>query len=150
MSLYNQLFGENKDTTALLGMIELTRNDFDRFRDVWLNTVGTEIDVFTRLGGGNRQDYKDTIEKIRNNKFYLNDYDDNFDNTYAHFIFKVPEKYLKTCEKIAPKEPISFEKRFKQALEDMHKPGTRAFEATNNIANIIKTNIEKGNPFIGI
>lgn len=92
MSLYNKLFDENKDAMALLGMIELTRNDFQRYRDVWLNKEGTIITVFTRLGGNNRKEYKQVFENIRKNPYYVQDFDDNFDETYAYIRFKVPEK----------------------------------------------------------
>ena len=57
MSLYNRLFNENKDATALLGMINCTRNDFMRYRDVYLNKTGTIITVVARIGRYNRKEY---------------------------------------------------------------------------------------------
>lgn len=51
MSLYNMLFGENPDAMALLGMLELTRKVFGRYRDVYLNKDGTKITVISRIGG---------------------------------------------------------------------------------------------------
>lgn len=51
MSLYNVLFGENEEATVLLGMIGATREDFGRYRDVYLNTEGNKIIVLTRVGG---------------------------------------------------------------------------------------------------
>lgn len=51
MSLYNRLFQENEDATALLGMISCTRDMFQRYRDVFLNVEGNVITVLTRLGG---------------------------------------------------------------------------------------------------
>lgn len=151
MSLYNKLFDENKDAMALLGMIELTRNDFQRYRDIWLNKEGTIITVFTRLGGNNRKEYKQVFKNIRKNPYYVKDFDDNFDETYAYFQFKVPEKYLYTCKKIAPKEEMpSFEQRFEKQLKEMNIPGTDAYKRAEEVANIIINNIENGNSFIEI
>ena len=48
MSLYNALFQENEDATALLGMIGCTREIFQRYRDVNLNHEGPVITGMTR------------------------------------------------------------------------------------------------------
>ena len=150
MSLYNKLFDENPDATALLGMIHITRNDFSRYRNVFLNTEGTIIKVFTRLGGPNRKDYKDVIKQIKKNPFYIKNYDDNFDNTYAYFEFKVPENYLKTCKMIAPSQEFDFGKEFLQFMEESKIPGTEAYKKTDAIANEILKGINSGNHFIGL
>ena len=71
MSLYNRLFGENPDAMALLGMIGTTRNDFQRYRDVNLNKDGNIIIVTTRLGGGNRDNYKQVFTNMRRNENYI-------------------------------------------------------------------------------
>ena len=36
VSMYHLLFGMNPAADALLGCLGLTRDDFGRFRDVWL------------------------------------------------------------------------------------------------------------------
>ena len=92
MSLYNKLFGENENAMALLGMIELTRNDFQRYRDTYLNKSATIITVVARIGGKYRIIYKDIFNNVRENKWYIKDFDDNYDNTYTYIQFKVPEK----------------------------------------------------------
>ena len=40
MSLYNLLFGVNQDAGELLKMLNLTTDDFGRFRDAHLNEDG--------------------------------------------------------------------------------------------------------------
>lgn len=150
MSLYNMLFGTNEDASALLGMIEVNKEYFDRFRDVELTQAGEVIRVFTRLGGGNRDYYKKTWKKIQNHKLYIKDYDDDFDGTYAYIEFKVPEKFLETTKKMFKGDPESFENKFKKELEDMDKPGTKASENAEKIANIITNAIKDGNKFIGL
>ncbi len=53
MSLYNALFGTNPASDFFLGLLNLTREDVGRFRDVYLD--GDEIAVYTRNGSGNRE-----------------------------------------------------------------------------------------------
>ena len=151
MSLYNQLFGENENATALLGMIEITRNDFQRYRDVWLNKDATIITVLTRIGGGNRKEYKKVYENIRQNKFYVKDFDDNFDETYAYIKFRVPEKYKYTCEKIAPKEEhLSIKEMFDKEIAESKNPNSPAFKRMEEIAQKIIDQIDKGNNIINL
>lgn len=134
MSLYNTLFGMNEEMPVLLGMIGVNTEYFDRFRDVDLIEDGTKIRVMTRLGGGNREGYKDTWGKIRDHVLYITDYDDNFDNTYAYIEFKIPEKFKSTAKKMFKGEPISFSERFNKELEEMNKPGTDAYKRAKKIA----------------
>lgn len=51
--MYNAIFGENPAAGALLACLDMTRQDFGRFRDVWLTSE--HIAVYTRNGGGNRE-----------------------------------------------------------------------------------------------
>ena len=136
MSLYNFLFGINENADILLGVIGgLSMSDFGRFRDIYLNPEGTIITVLTRLGGGNREPYIDTINKIKENDNYIKDYDDDFDSTYAYFEFKVPEKYLNMCKSIAPKEKRPGVKElFDNEIKEMDVPGTPAYERAEKIA----------------
>lgn len=150
MSLYNMLFGTNEDTPVLLGIIEVNKEYFTRFRDIELTKAGEVIRVFTRIGGEYRKVYKETWQKIRNHKLYIKDYDDSFDETYAYIEFSVPERFIETTRKMFKGEPESFENRFKKELEDMNKPGTKASENAEKIANIITNAIENGNNFIGL
>ena len=149
MSLYNKLFGENENAMALLGMIELTRNDFQRYRDVYLNKSATIITVLARIGGDNRKNFKQVFISIRKNKWYIRDFDDNFDNTYTYIQFKIPEKYQYTCKMIAPKEEeLTVGEKFKKEVEEADIPETDAYKRMDAIAKQIMGEIEKGNHFI--
>ena len=149
MSLYNTLFGENEDATALLGMLSLRRQDFERYRDVYLNKKGTKIIVLTRIGGGNRSDYKNVFKNIKKHPDYIKNYDDKFDKTYAYFEFNVPEKYKHTCKTIAPKEDrLSVGDMFKKEAEESQIPGTDAYKRADKIAEKIIEDIKKGNHII--
>ena len=142
MSLYNQLFGTNEDAPILLGMINVNKEYFDRFRDVELIKNGTIIRVFTRLGGENREVYVETWNKILQHKMYLIDYDDDFDETYAYIEFKVPEKYIETTKKMFKVEPISFKEKFSKELEKAQIPGTEANQRMEAMVQSIVAQIQ--------
>lgn len=145
MSLYNSLFGTNEDTPVLLGMIGVNKEYFDRFRDVELINNGTIIRVFARLGGGNREGYEETWDKIREHKFYKTDYDDDFDCTYAYIEFEIPEKFKETAKKMFKGEPVSFEDKFNKELEKMNIEGTEANKRAKEISEKIMKAIETDN-----
>ena len=89
MSFYSMLFGKNPLSTVLLAVIGLKECDVERFRDCYLNKELKEIQIYTRTGGGNRNDYKN-LSLVRN-QYYKTDEDDDFDSTYATYHFSIPE-----------------------------------------------------------
>lgn len=97
--LYNALFGEQPASAALMKMLNLTAADVGRYRDCYL-AEGPKIVVFTRNGGGNREDYRDVTIALRKHPQYVYDYDDDFDCTYASYEFNVPEEYREVAEAI--------------------------------------------------
>ena len=145
MSLYNTLFGKNEDTPILLGMLGVNQEYFGRFRDVELINDGTIIRAFTRIGGGNREDYEDTWEEIRNHILYLKDYDDDFDCTYAYIEFSIPDYYKETAKKMFKGEPISFKDKFEKELDEMDQEGTEANERAKKIAEKIMKSTDDNN-----
>lgn len=103
-----------------------------RFRDVYLNADGTEILLYTRNGGGNRQHYSDESRpgvdcgctgciityKLPTHPEYLRDYDDDFDCTYATVAFRVPENYRTEMAAIATgHDPETVQERFTKLAE---------------------------------
>jgi len=114
MSMYGMLFGESSHADVLLAMLGLGKADFYRFRNCHL-TDKRQIAVYTRGGGGNRQCYCDDYAKPeertvdfagdlhalgcvrlmqsanRKHPCYEYDEDDDYDNTYATFYFRIPE-----------------------------------------------------------
>ena len=137
MSLYNQLFGVNEDAPILLGMISVNMQYFERFRDVFLANEGRIIRVYTRLGGNNREEYKETWEKIRKHDNYICDFDDGFDETYAYIEFSVPDKFQQTAKMMFKEEPILVSEKFKNEVKEMDKEGTPAFNRAKEIADLI-------------
>jgi len=79
----------NPDSDKLLEILGKTREDFGRFRNVYMEDGC--IVVHTRNGGGNREDYEDVFDEMSEHPWYSHDADDDFDCTYANIYFKLPE-----------------------------------------------------------
>jgi hypothetical protein len=87
--MYNLLFGKNPETADILKVIGLAESDVERFRDCGVDQAHNQIWVYTRTGGGNREDYPN--EALTSSPHYLYDEDDDFDCTYATYYFSIPE-----------------------------------------------------------
>lgn len=98
MPMYNILFGRNPHSKLLLQLLDLTEGDIGRFRDAFVSEG--KIAIYTRLGGGNRESYKENIKKLQGHPNYLSDQDDDFDCTYATFYFSFPEDYREILERM--------------------------------------------------
>lgn len=131
MSLYNMLNGVNPATLHILPMLGKHPDEYPRFRDCFvgqlendkelvdqfgipemkskINKDERQISIYTRVGGGNREGYIKEIEQLRKMPGYVTDYDDDFDNTYATFVFKIPKKWYKDYDRITKDELISQE-----------------------------------------
>lgn len=145
MSLYKRLFGENKEAPAILGFAGLTRGMFMRYRDCFLNPEGTVVTVITRIGGENRHEYRQAHINIKRHPNYIRDYDDDFDDTYCYFEFKVDDKFLETAKKIAPKEQHpSIHEMFKKECEEANIPGSPAAKRQEEIAKLIFEAMKNG------
>jgi hypothetical protein len=113
MSLYNMINGVDPATFFILPMLgEKHPDNYPRFRDCFVgelsnsdendqfgipqketDTTKKVISVYTRIGGGNREDYENQIKELRSHPNYIRDYDDDFDSTFATFQFSVPKEF---------------------------------------------------------
>lgn len=142
MSLYNALFGVNSLAPFLLTILDLDQPNGNwntgRFRDAYLNPEGTEVIVYTRNGGGNRecwsmQDGDEAGDDCRcagccvnfhlpQHPNYCTDYDDDFDCTYAYIHFSIPDEFKEICQGLATGEaPISISQRFTTLIGALEK-----------------------------
>lgn len=149
MSLYNMLFGRNPYSKVLLALLGLTEGDCGRFRDCYPNEDGTEIHIYTRNGGGNREEYQDTIDALAARPGYLRDFDDDFDCTYATIVFAVPVEAKAIVARIADQTDTTppMEKFFK-LLADMdagkdNAVVSRALEVGKQIFGALEANQSK-------
>lgn len=115
MSLYNMLNGVSLATFLVLPMLGKHADEYPRFRDCFIKDeehpeYDGMIHVYTRVGGGNREDYAAEIAALRAMPEYVTDFDDSFDRTYASFVFRVPAEFAEDYEKL-------FSGRIQQASE---------------------------------
>ncbi len=136
--MYNMINGVNQSTFYILPMLGKHPDEYPRFRDCFVGKPRIDksktdgfgiplikldrdkqkrlICVYTRVGGGNREEYKAQIKELRKQETYITDYDDSFDNTFAAFIFEAPEKWHEDYDRITNDKPIS-EEYFKQMIQ---------------------------------
>lgn len=105
MSLYNLINNMNPAPYFILPMLGKHPDEYPRFRDCFIADADhpeydNHIHLYTRTGGGNRAKYEKENETIRKIKGFVTDYDDSFDSTFAHWVFKVPERWQEDFNKI--------------------------------------------------
>jgi len=154
MSLYNALFGTNPFAGMLLKLYELETEKYPtgRFRDIYVKKEKDKFIVvlYTRNGGGNREYYEEVFEALSKHPNYFQDYDDDFDSTYASIEFSVPKEKIEIIEHIqsitGSKEPME---KFKEMLDNMQKGNTEdptvknALEVGKQIFGKIEEKIKK-------
>lgn len=112
--------GVNQAAFYILPMLGKHPESYPRFRDCFIQPRGwglrddgmpvmtdqekaekeLAIYVYTRVGGGNRDDYEDQITEMQGHPNYIRDYDDDFDCTYATFVFSIPQEWQKDFDLI--------------------------------------------------
>lgn len=128
MSLYNMLHGRNPLTPVILGWLGLTEEGCGRFRDVYVAKADDGLPrvlVYTRNGGGNRECFckSDTQHNsgeghctprytaaLQEHPLYESDSDDDYDRTYATFVFRVPEAWRDSALALLEDGPTPAEK----------------------------------------
>jgi hypothetical protein len=98
MSLYNMIHGMNPLAPVLMKMLGVTPGEVPRFRDCYFN--GEHIVIYTRTGGGNREEYEAENDEMCNLPGYVRDEDDDYDSTYASFYFEVPQQFNLLIERL--------------------------------------------------
>jgi hypothetical protein len=128
MSLYNMVNGVNPLVAVCLGLLDLQPGDVGRFRDAYFMETDGEprIVVFTRNGGGNRDDYVDVFERLQQHPLYVRDWDDDYDCTYASIEFRVPpgeedsvREVLAAIREQRPELLVAPMDRFRAAIEKL-------------------------------
>lgn len=138
MSLYNMINGVNPATFYILPMLGKHPDEYPRFRDCFVGslenseeldsigipkkttTIEKVISVYTRVGGNNRGTYSEEIRALREMPTYIKDYDDSFDNTFATFVFSVPEKWEKDFDTIAIEISNTITSEYKEELKKVY------------------------------
>lgn len=114
MSLYNMINGVQPATFFILPMLgENHPDNYPRFRDCFIKN--NEIHIYTRVGGGNRNcGYgEDELSKHPN---FIRDFDDDYDNTYATYVFSVPDEFKNDFELITTGRIKEISEKYKERL----------------------------------
>lgn len=109
MSLYNMVNGFNPACVFIMPMLGRKQDEWPRFRDCFV-TEDNQIAIYTRVGGNNRgQGYGE--EELYKDPNFVKTFDDSFDDTYATYVFNVPEKWKADFDKL-------MEKKFSETSEE--------------------------------
>lgn len=121
--MYNMLGLDNgKMAVAFLQMAGLEPGEIPRFRDCYPSKNGKTIVVYTRTGGNNREEYEEELEALYNKDNFINDYDDDFDDTYMSLEFSPLPKWKSVIANMVSKDPQVTQtgaEKFKHVLETL-------------------------------
>ena len=116
MSLYNMMNGFNPACVFIMPMLGRKQGEWPRFRDCFVNKEG-QIEIYTRVGGGNRGcGYGE--EELYKDPNFVTSYDDDFDNTYATYVFNVPEVWKSDFDKIVSGKLGEVSDEYKKCLRE--------------------------------
>lgn len=91
------MYGFNPACIWVMPMLGRKQNEWPRFRDCFVKDG--MIEIYTRVGGNNRG-CGHGEEELYKDPNYVRTYDDDFDDTYATYVFRVPEKWRADFDKI--------------------------------------------------
>lgn len=111
MSLYNMLNGFNPACLLIMPMLGRKQDEYPRFRDCFV--YEDKIAIYTRVGNGNRG-CGFGEEKLYADPNFVATYDDEYDSTYATYLFNVPEKWKADFDKI-------IDGRLKEVSDDYYR-----------------------------
>ena len=130
--------GVQPATFFLLPMLGKHPDEYPRFRDCFAGKQNTDsevdqfgipvqkhgeeelISVYTRVGGGNRESYEKEIEAMRAMPEYVTDFDDDFDCTFATFVFNVPERFKTDFRKLKEGKVEELSEELKQQIDAVY------------------------------
>ncbi len=150
MSLYNLLFGVNPLAKVFMEILGLDKDDgrypTGRFRDIFYDKKKNMIILYTRNGGGNREEYQHVFDMLGEHPNYIRDYDDSFDETYAYVEFSVPAEYKKILDDMVIDSDIEnvhqkFERIIKE-MDTMSEDEIKKDKRFDEIRKIFKTIVE--------
>jgi hypothetical protein len=105
MSLYNMVCGNNPLYKLFHQILETEAKlpEIPRWRDTYTtksNNGELRIVIYTRTGGGNRDEHREENKALRNHPLCLGDADDSFDSTFNNFFFSIPAAFLDSLSRL--------------------------------------------------
>jgi hypothetical protein len=113
--------GVTDATFFILPMLGKHPDEYPRFRNCFLYDeqhpeYDNHIHVYTRTGGGNREGYEAENEMMLLMPTFVTDYDDDFDSTFASWIFSVPSEWKDDFEKITSGDFVHVSAEYKEKM----------------------------------
>lgn len=126
MSLYNMINGVNPATFFILPMLgEKHPDNYPRFRDCFVDN--NEIHVYTRVGGVNRN-CEFGEEELQQHPNYLRDFDDEYDSTYATYVFSIPNEFKNDFDLITSCKIKEISETYKERLYKVYPKLKETFD----------------------
>lgn len=119
MSMYNALMGFNPACLLIMPMLGRKQEEYPRFRDCFISEDKKHIDIYTRVGGGNRNSGYGEEELYKDENF-VETFDDDYDSTYATYRFKVPTKWQKDFDNIITGEWQDISQEYINTIKAMY------------------------------
>jgi len=121
MSFYHAMNGVTLSVFFILPMLGKHPDEYPRFRDCFLADeehpeYDNHIHIYTRTGGLNRRGYEEENIKIMTHPNYIANFDNNFDCTYATWVFSVPKKWGNDFLKITSGKLTEISEEYKSDL----------------------------------
>lgn len=118
--------GVNPATFFILPMLgEKHPDNYPRFRDCFVDN--NEIHVYTRVGGGNRN-CEFGEEKLQQHPNYLRDFDDEYDSTYATYVFSIPDEFKNDFDLITSGKIKEISEVYKERLYKVYPKLKETFD----------------------
>ena len=106
--------GVNPATFFILPMLgEKHPDNYPRFRDCFVDN--NEINIYTRVGGGNRN-CEFGEEELQEHPNFLRDFDDDYDCTYATYVFSIPDEFKNDFDLITSGKIKEISEMYKERL----------------------------------
>jgi len=130
--------GVQPATFFILPMLGRHPDSYPRFRDCFIGKQHTDSDVdqfgipvlkhgeemlisvYTRVGGNNRENYEAEIAEMRAMPEFVEDFDDDYDSTFATYVFRVPEKFQDDFVKIKEGKLKETSQAYKDLLYEVY------------------------------
>ena len=131
--LYNMVHGYNPACVWVLPLLGKHENEYPRFRDCYIEQKDGEyvIVIYTRVGGGNRN-CGFGEEELYKDPLFVETVDDEFDNTYAEYKFRVPEKWKDDFNKIIEGKFLETSKEYQELIKSFYPKVADKIEAIFN------------------
>lgn len=120
--LYNMVHGYNPACVWILPLLGRHENEYPRFRDCYVEEQKDGeylIVIYTRVGGRNRN-YGFGEEELYKDPLFVETVDDDFDNTYAEYKFRVPEKWKDDFNKLIERKFSETSKEYQELIKSFY------------------------------